>query len=242
LGSGRKTRIVVVGGFEAGVETACAFLESDNAAIVHLVDQNREPPGWTSSPVVDPSLSLSDYSICKLQKALETGRLHLHPGWKCVGTASNPYRAFLQTREGSRTVSADLPVVVCNGFDPSRCKLFLSLFDWDGQLGGPRVSRECDESLLNSGVFLAGPMLRHYACPTDKEKNEVVVFCFVYKFRTRFPLVAGEILSRLVFQDNYDGVSSIDPEGHRRMEALEGMMMAYREKGLMLTDLSCASC
>ena len=45
------------------MDAACAFLELEEAAIVHLVDRNPEPPGWTPSPEADPSLSLSDCSV-----------------------------------------------------------------------------------------------------------------------------------------------------------------------------------
>ena len=44
-----------------------------------------------------------------------------------------------------------------------------------------------DESTRTPGLFLVGPQVRH---PGE-------IFCFIYKFRTRFPSVAQQISARL---------------------------------------------
>ncbi|MEM6362776.1 MAG: monooxygenase, partial [Planctomycetota bacterium] len=68
---------------------------------------------------------------------------------------------------------------------------------------------ECDESTLTQGLFLCGPAVRH-----DNH-----VFCFIYKYRQRFAVVAKAIASSL-------GLPA---------EQLE----SYRRWGMYLDDLSC---
>lgn len=68
---------------------------------------------------------------------------------------------------------------------------------------------ERDESLRAPGFFVVGPQVRH----------EGVIFCFIYKFRQRFAVVAAAIGERL----------GLD------LAPLE----AYRDGGMYLDDLSC---
>ncbi len=51
--------------------------------------------------------------------------------------------------------------------------------------GYPQLT-DRDESTLAPGLFLAGPSVRH----------DGAILCFVYKFRTRIPVVAHEIAIR----------------------------------------------
>jgi hypothetical protein len=74
--------------------------------------------------------------------------------------------------------------------------------------GYPLLS-ELDESTITPGLFLCGPMVRH----------ENHVFCFIYKFRQRFAVVAKTVADRL-------GLPA---------EQLE----VYRQWGMYLDDLSC---
>jgi putative flavoprotein involved in K+ transport len=49
------------------------------------------------------------------------------------------------------------------------------------------LTEEADESTVTPGLFLAGPAVTH----------REAIFCFVYKFRQRFGVVAREIGDRL---------------------------------------------
>jgi hypothetical protein len=68
---------------------------------------------------------------------------------------------------------------------------------------------ERDESTTTSGLFLAGPQVARNGQQ----------FCFIYKFRQRFAVVADEIAARL----------DID----------RTPLEEYREKSMFLEDLSC---
>ena len=74
--------------------------------------------------------------------------------------------------------------------------------------GRPELT-ERDESTTTPGIFLIGPQVSHNG----------QLFCFIYKFRQRFAVVADEIAARL----------DID----------RTPLEEYREKDMFLEDLSC---
>merc|ERR1712194_605976 len=101
------------------------------------------------------------------------------------------------------TTGAD--AVLCTGFDPSGNPLLKDLFEWNRE-GLPVVTPENDESTITKNLFLAGPSLMHrLACKDGEEEEDAadkdddsknIIFCFVYKYRTRFGVVASAILQR----------------------------------------------
>ncbi|MEM9978302.1 MAG: NAD(P)-binding domain-containing protein, partial [Cyanobacteria bacterium P01_D01_bin.2] len=97
------------------------------------------------------------------------------------------------------------PPILCTGFDTS-LRQIAPLFDWSE---GYAALTENDESTLTPGLFVSGPSVRHGD----------LIFCFIYKFRQRFAVIANAIADRL-------GLDSTPLE-------------AYRQAGLFLDDLSC---
>ena len=65
------------------------------------------------------------------------------------------------------------------------------LFEWGGKgsgcLAGSPLLNDFDESTKTPGLFLAGPAVRH----------DDHIFCFIYKFRQRFGVVADAIAQGL---------------------------------------------
>lgn len=74
---------------------------------------------------------------------------------------------------------------------------------------GSLLLSEDDESTITPGMFLSGPAVRH---------NDHI-FCFIFKFRQRFAVVAKAIATSL-------GLPAEDLE-------------EYRKWGMYLDDLSC---
>ena len=99
------------------------------------------------------------------------------------------------------------PPILCTGFGTS-LKQIAPLFDWSE---GHAALTENDESTLTPGLFVTGPSVRHGG----------LIFCFIYKFRQRFAVVANTIAKRL----------NLDP----------APLEPYRQAGLFLDDLSCCS-
>ena len=88
------------------------------------------------------------------------------------------------------------------------------LFEWgekgSGCLAGSPLLNDFDESTKTPGLFLAGPAVQH----------ENLSFCFVYKFRQRFAIVAEAIARGL---------------GHDTEQAVQ----KCKEVNMYLADFSC---
>jgi len=104
------------------------------------------------------------------------------------------------------TIKTLTPPILATGFEGS-LRLVRKHFELRED-GFPLLTDE-DESTAAPGLFLAGPAVRH-----DKH-----VFCFIYKFRQRFAVVARAIGQRLGLD-----TSALD---------------TYRQWGMFLDDLSC---
>ena len=81
------------------------------------------------------------------------------------------------------------------------------MFEWRDD-GFPLLT-EHDESTVTNGLFLVGPQVR----------QGDVIFCFIYKFRQRFAVVANQIA--------------------RRLRVSAKPLEEYRRYGMYLDDLSC---
>ena len=109
--------------------------------------------------------------------------------------------------EDDRSFRSQVQPLLASGFEGSH-KFVSHLFD-QREDGFPLLSDQ-DESTIVPGMFLCGPSVRH-------ENHD---FCFIYKFRQRFAIVAQTI------------ASSLDIPTDEFVEA-------YRSWGMYLDDLSC---
>ena len=109
------------------------------------------------------------------------------------------------------------PPVLATGFQGSVATAASHIFDLadasdgaKGCLAGAPLLTSDDESTKAPGVFLVGPAVRHGE----------LSFCFIYKFRQRFAIVANAICTGL---------------GHDTKRAVA----ACREMNMYLDDLTC---
>jgi thioredoxin reductase len=190
---------VIIGGFESGMDAA--FHLTRFGKRVRVLD---DAAAWELE-TSDPSVSLSPYTRERLDLARDTGRLELiGGGWvEAVERAGDEY--LIHGAEGAvwRTPA---PPILATGFTGS-LQLLRDLFTWD-ETGRPVLTSD-DESTETSGLFVAGPSLRH----------EGMVFCYIYKFRQRFAVVAAAIGERLGLD-----LAPLD---------------LYRDNVMFLDDLSC---
>ncbi|ARS89365.1 NAD(P)/FAD-dependent oxidoreductase [Natrarchaeobaculum aegyptiacum] len=221
----RVDDVVVVGGGESGIDAALGL--SDEGLSVTVVDPDG--PWRYRSP--DPSEVLSPRTTDRLECAREAGRP--------IDLVAETRVERIERRDGDRyrvvtdrdDVVSRTPPVLATGFEGS-VGLVDDLFAFERVDGGKRgngdvdaatdedenggnatagtpVLTDRDESTETPGLFLAGPQVAHDGQP----------FCFIYKFRQRFAVVAETIGDRL-------GVDT-------------GPLAAYREKSMFLEDLSC---
>ncbi len=189
----------IIGGSESGVDAAVALAAAGRRAVVF----DREEPWKRKGP--DPSQLLSPFTKTRLNSAMDSGRVKLRGGCTVIGVRRNGNGYRLALADGGVVHCAEKPILA-SGFVGS-ASLVRSLFEWRDD-GFPLLT-ENDESTVTKGLFLVGPQVR----------QGDVIFCFIYKFRQRFAVVANQIASRLRIST----------------EPLE----EYRHYGMYLDDLSC---
>ncbi|MEL6195913.1 MAG: NAD(P)/FAD-dependent oxidoreductase [Myxococcota bacterium] len=190
---------IVVGGYESGVDAA--FHLAGRNKRVRLFDTGCP---WESESS-DPSIALAPYTIERMRSEAFAQHVELYPHAPIVyvGRGDSGYYAITADGESFETPVAPL---LAHGFEGSH-SLVADLFEQRDD-GFPLLT-EHDESTIVPGVFLCGPAVRH----------DNLIFCFIYKYRQRFAVVAKAIATSL-------GLSA---------EALE----VYRTYGMYLDDLSC---
>ena len=190
---------VVIGGYESGVDAAYHLARRGKA--VRLID--RQCP-WESESS-DPSVALSTYSLERMRDRGFREHVELHPMTTITGVQPSDQGFQIETESGLTFMTEEQPLLA-SGFDGSH-KLIPDLFE-KREDGFPLLN-ENDESTLVPGLFLCGPSVRH--------KHHV--FCFIYKYRQRFAVVAKAIATSL------------------QLPAEE--LDKYRDWGMYLDDLSC---
>ncbi|GMI33106.1 hypothetical protein TrCOL_g2344 [Triparma columacea] len=252
---------VIVGAGEAGVDAACNIHEAGGVGggTITVIDKNKGSGGeevGKRDVAEDPSTTLTPRTRMRLRRAIEGGgRINVIRGFTCtdVGIGEDgSYTATLVNGGGEgREVRADNRIVMATGFKVGGSEgcVLNGICEYDGE-GRPVLDEGCDESKRTKGVFVVGPMVKHKAekgCEHEgggeQEEAQDVIFCFIYKFRTRFALVAGEIISRLVLDYHVcQDTGEIDEEGRNKLMDVEDMMEVYKDKGMLVTDLSKAVC
>ncbi|MGK7944301.1 MAG: NAD(P)/FAD-dependent oxidoreductase [Microcystaceae cyanobacterium] len=188
---------LIIGGYESGMDAASILVALNKR--VKVLDRT----GVWASPDTDPSLSLSPYTLQRMEFCCSTGRLELigNTVVEEVKAVSSGYAVY---SEYDKWLSPTQPIL-CTGFEGS-LKQIAHLFDWPE--GYAKLTEE-DESTLTPGLFVVGPSVRH----------DNIIFCFIYKFRQRFAVVANAIAQRLDID-----TTPLD---------------IYRQEGMFLDDLSC---
>lgn len=192
-------QFIVIGGYESGIDAAYHLANRDKQ--VQVFDLGSP---W-DSPSSDPSIALSTFSFERVrdEKFYENVQLHGHTLVSAVALKDDVYHV---STLGGKTYETAVPPLYAGGFVGSHV-LVADLFE--SREDGFPLLNEHDESTTTPGLFLCGPGVRH--------GNHV--FCFIYKYRQRFAVVAKAIATSL-------GLPA---------EALEH----YRQWGMYLDDLSC---
>jgi len=194
----------LIGGYESGIDAAINLAGLGKA--VHLL--SRGAPWGTRDP--DPSRSLSPHTHERLKDAMlnAPGSIRFSKNADITTVRRSRLGYEIIDADGIPSISPTAPIL-CTGFRSS-LEQVRKLFAWKN--GVPVFSEEADESTLTPGLFYSGPSLQHRG----------MLFCFIYKYRARFGIIAREIAGRL---------------GHDWREPLK----LWRERGFMLEDLDCCS-
>lgn len=198
----------VIGGYESGLDAALNLVDLGKTVCLH----SRGEP-WTSDDP-DPSRSISPRTLDRLREILQSPekskKLELFKNSDICSIEESQGWWTLLDQDEIPSVSYTRPILA-NGFH-SGLGLVESLFRHD-ENNLPVFSEEADESTTTPGLFYSGPALVH--------RNSL--FCFIYKFRARFGVVAREIANRLA-----------KPE-------VDDKLMSYLKAGFMNSDLDCCT-
>ncbi|MFV0309745.1 MAG: NAD(P)/FAD-dependent oxidoreductase [Desertimonas sp.] len=190
---------VVIGGYESGLDAAAHLARAGKRVSVF----DRGCPWRASSS--DPSIAVSTYTLERMNEPSFVAGVELHPDTP-IATVRRHHDGYVAVTATGEEYATAVPPLLAGGFAGSH-GLIADLFERRDD-GFPLLS-ERDESTRTPGLFLCGPAVRH----------DHHVFCFIFKFRQRFAVVAKAIATAL---------------GHSA-EVLE----EYRQWGMFLDDLSC---
>ena len=189
---------VIVGGYESGVDAA--YHLACRGKRVRLFDTGCP---WEDESS-DPSVALSVYSLERMRREQFAEQVELFPNTP-ITSVSCQDGVYTVTAQDGRTFETRVPPLLAGGFEGSH-RIVADLFERRDD--GLPLLNEHDESTIAPGAFLCGPAVRH----------ENHIFCFIYKYRQRFAVVAKAIATSL-------GMPA---------EQLE----MYRDWGMYLDDLS----
>jgi len=194
---------IIIGAYESGMDAALNLARLGKE--VTVIDKNfSDAPNPKSQ---DPSITLSQYTNQRLLENEHAHHIHLSEGEGVVEVehAKNGiYYVF--NEDGDFHESFNQPILA-TGFRGGH-RLIKEMFRY-GDDDKPLLS-DNDESIITKNLFLVGPHVQH-----DK-----AVFCFIYKFRQRFGVIANRIA--LYFDKDTS-------------EAIK----YYKENQMFLDDLSC---
>lgn len=190
---------IIIGGCESGVDAAYHLALQGKK--VQLFDSGCP---WESTSS-EPSIALSPYSLERMRSKefMENVELCAETLISSVEQRGNTYQIVTADGECFETNQAPL---LAHGFAGSHT-LVSDLFE--AREDGYPLLNENDESTISPGLFLCGPAVRH----------DNLIFCFIYKYRQRFAVVAKSIATSL----------NLPAEG----------LETYRAFGMYLDDLSC---
>ena len=225
---------IVIGGYESGMDAAFNLASLGKRSTV------LSSKAFWRRHTDDPSTGLSPYTEDRVRQALSTRtpprllaplrvfKVEKDGGdgfitrarWE--GFEKQPEHNYIlrdgeTMKEGMEVqISSPGPPLLCNGFAGSvALGAVKDLFDWNdnGETGctsGSPVLNKYDESTRAPGLFLVGPSVSH----------ESLSFCFIYKFRQRFGIVADAIARGL---------------GHETAQTID----ECRKMDMFLDDFSC---
>ena len=191
---------LIIGGYESGIDAAYHLAKNDKQVRVF----DMEGP-WESQSS-DPSIALSTYSFERMrhEKFDQNVRLHANTIVTLVNHVDDTYQV---TTGDGQTFTSKVAPLFAGGFDGSH-KFVSHLFNTRDD-GFPEIN-ENDESTIVPGMYLCGPSVRH----------DGHIFCFIFKYRQRFAIVAQAIASAM-------GLPT------------DEFIDAYKSWGMYLDDLSC---
>lgn len=194
----KENELVVIGAYESGMD-----------AVIHLSNLGKnvtvlDAANEIKNVVSDSSYALSPYTRDRLK---ELNKFMIKSNSKVLSVSKKGNNYFVETKKYTYKTSAR--PILATGFNSSLI-LVKDLFEFKDHV----ILSSNDESTKTKNLFLVGPQVRH----------DSAIFCFIYKFRQRFAVVAEVIARRLK--------KNKSPE-------VKEVLKYYKDYNFYLKDLSC---
>ncbi|PTG35784.1 pyridine nucleotide-disulfide oxidoreductase [Staphylococcus capitis] len=192
----------IIGGNESAFDAAIS-LSKQGASISIYADSTA-----LKKPNADPSVRLSSYTHQRLKYALKQGaKIQVNVGYHADEITYKDGLYKVHFENGYIAQSKSEPIIA-TGFDVTKNPIVQQLFEIRQQ---EIQLTELDESTRFPNVFLIGATVHH---------NNAVL-CYIYKFRSRFAVLANILIER---------------EGRK---AKDSLIESYRNNSMYLDDYSC---
>ncbi|MEC0302877.1 NAD(P)/FAD-dependent oxidoreductase [Terribacillus saccharophilus] len=189
---------LIIGGYESGMDAAYQLC-SRGAKIKVLAKTNT----WEFDHS-DPSVSLTPYTYGRIRKLEDPEKLELIGNTEAVHMYQEDGKYAVKTAD-NKVYYSDTKPILATGFTGSTSLLGDLVTRGDH---GKVLLTEDDEVVKTPGLFLAGPEVRH----------DSHVFCYIYKFRQRYAVVAKAIADNLQLD--------------------QSILEQYKQENFILDDLS----
>ncbi|HCH65050.1 MAG: monooxygenase [Deltaproteobacteria bacterium] len=189
---------VIIGGYESGVDAAYHLAQRGKR--VQLLDSDCP---WESEDS-DPSVALATFTLERMREPSFDSHVELFADTTVTKVEAIDGGFQITTADG-HTLHSPVPPLLASGFVGGHA-LVADLFE--KRKDGYPLLNQHDESTTTPGLYLSGPAVRH--------GNNI--FCFIFKYRQRFAVVAKSIATAL----------GLPAEG----------LETYRAWGMFLDDLT----
>lgn len=174
-------RYTVIGGYESGADASIQLVQLGRT--VRLLARKST---WDPQSSYDPSLSLSPHTRGRLYEAADTGRLEIVFGADVVEVTFDSAGGYrIHAADGRHWDEVQPPILGTGFLKGGGARQIADLWEWNDE--GRILLSSMDESTRAPGLFLVGAQVRH----------EQRIYCFIYKFRQRFALIATRIAEQL---------------------------------------------
>ncbi len=191
---------IVIGAYESGFD-AMINLTLEEKHVTLIDDSN-----YFDLINSDSSYSLSPFTRDRIDEVIDL--FDYHTDSKVISVELDKGQYIVKTANNKTFISPYKPIN-CTGFSTS-LRLVNNLFDFED---GYPVLNNVDESTKTENLFLVGPQVKHGSA----------LFCFIYKYRQRFAIVAESISGRESISQYF----------------LQEVIHEYIENNFYLDDLSC---
>ncbi|GAB2559549.1 NAD(P)-binding domain-containing protein [Gracilibacillus alcaliphilus] len=168
---------IIIGGYESGMDAAYQLGTLGKKTTV-IAKTNT----WEVEHS-DPSIALSPYTYNRVRHLFDSDLLTIVGNTAVTQIEANGKGYDVHTDDGEVYFTEERPILA-TGFAGSTT--IIENLVARGQYQEVLVN-DIDESVATDGLFLAGPELRH----------DDHIFCYIYKFRQRFAVIAEALGSRL---------------------------------------------